>query len=83
MITHAHCKILSLTLTFHSSHFAIDCGSLDDPDHGNVDVSKTTFGGTATYTCDPEYRLVGNSMRICANSREWTGQTPICESTSE
>ena len=66
-----------------SSMFAIEFGSLDDPDHGDVDVSRTTFEGAAIYTCDPDYRLVGDSMRTCLSSGQWSGSAPICKNSGE
>ena len=57
----------------------VDCGSLDDPDNGQVNFSNTTFESTANYTCDLGYNLNGNSTRTCEASGEWSGDPPSCE----
>ena len=43
----------------------VDCGSLEDPDNGQVNFSNTTFESTANYTCDLGYNLNGNITRTC------------------
>ena len=60
----------------------IDCGSLDDPDNGQVELSNTTVGSSANYTCNQGYILRnGNSTRICQANGEWSGDSPFCECT--
>ena len=57
----------------------INCGSLNDPDNGQVDSSSgTTFGSTATYTCDTGYTLSGSQSRTCGTDGSWTFQSPSC-----
>ena len=66
------CNFLLLT--------AVDCGSLTDPANGQVDLtSGTTFGQTATYSCNTGYNLVGDSSRTCQTTRLWSGSVPTCE----
>ena len=57
----------------------VDCGSLEDPDNGQVNFSNTTFESTANYTCDLGYSLNGNSTRTCEVSGEWSGDQPSCQ----
>ena len=58
----------------------IDCGSLDDPDNGQVELSNTTLGSTANFTCSWGYSLSnGNSTYTCEANGEWSGDPPICE----
>ena len=57
----------------------VDCGSLEDPDNGQVDFSNTTFESTANYTCDLGYSLNGNSSRTCEANGNWSGDQPSCE----
>ena len=47
------------------------CPSLNSPLNGVVSV-------TATYTCDPGYRLLGNSRRTYSNGI-WSGSEPSCD----
>ena len=58
----------------------VDCGSLTDPANGQVDLtSGTTFGQTATYTCNTGYNLVGDSTRTCQATGQWSGSAPTCQ----
>ena len=58
----------------------VDCGSLDDPDNGQVEVSSTKFGSTANYSCNVCYILSnGNSTRTCEANGRWSGDPPSCE----
>ena len=58
----------------------VDCGSLTDPANGQVDLtSGTTFGQTATYSCNTGYNLVGDSTRTCQATGEWSGSAPTCQ----
>ena len=51
----------------------VDCGPPTDPTNGQVDTSSgTTFGSTATYTCDTGYTLSGSQSRTCIASGKWT-----------
>ena len=57
-----------------------DCGSLDDPDNGQVELSSTVFGSTANYSCNLGYSLSnGNNTRTCEADGEWSGDPPSCE----
>lgn len=61
----------------------VDCGILDDaPNHGALDVTVTTFGATATYTCDAGYSLIGDSSRTCRADGSWSNATPECQLSS-
>ena len=63
----------------------IDCGPLTDPANGQVNTSGTTFGSTATYTCDTGYILSGSQSRTCRAFSSpgptglWTSRKPLCE----
>ena len=58
----------------------VDCCSLDDPVNGQVELSNTTFGSMANYTCNQRYFLSnGNSTRTCEANGEWSGSPPSCE----
>ena len=58
---------------------AIDCSALSDPANGQVSTNGTTFGETATYSCNPGYNLVGDSTRTCGATGNWSGSEPTCE----
>ena len=58
----------------------VDCGSLTDPANGSVThTSGTTFGQTATYSCNTGYNLTGDSTRTCQATGQWSGSAPTCE----
>ena len=80
------CKII----TSHWIHWAsniriflltvVDCGTLTDPANGQVShTAGTTFGETATYSCDPGYNLVGDSNHTCRATGVWSGCAPTCQ----
>lgn len=57
---------------------AVDCGSLDNPVNGDVDVPQTEFPGVATYTCNTGYILSGGNTRTCQTNEMWSGVAPTC-----
>ncbi len=60
----------------------IDCGPLTDPANGQVNTSSgTTFGSTATYSCDTGYKLSGSLSRTCRADGSWSNTIPSCQST--
>ena len=59
---------------------AVDCGILTDPANGQVSHNAgTTFGQTATYSCDLGYNLVGESNHTCQATGRWSGNTLTCQ----
>ena len=54
------------------------CPMLMDPANGRVSVTGNLPGDNATYTCDPDYGLVGVSVRVCGNDGQWSGEAPMC-----
>ena len=85
---HKWCQyFLAAELTSNTSLFVLHrlfsaavCCNLDDPDNGQVELSNTTVGSTANYTCNQDYILSnGNSTRTCEANRQWSGSPPSCE----
>ena len=59
----------------------VDCGTLTNPTNGQVShTGRTTFGQTATYSCDTGYILVGGNTRMCQATGVWSGSSPTCQS---
>ena len=56
----------------------ISCGPLSNPANGAVSYSTTTYGSTATYSCDTGYTLVGDATRTCQADGTWSGSEPVC-----
>ena len=58
----------------------MDCGTLTDPANGQVNhTAGTTFGQTASYSCDTGYNLMGDSTRTCQATGIWSGSDPTCQ----
>ena len=58
---------------------AIECEDLDDPLYGDVDLTGTTVGSQAHYSCNEGFKLVGDRKRECQADGNWSGREPICE----
>ena len=62
---------------------AVDCGSLDRPQNGQVVFKPdTTFMSMATYSCDEGFDLFGISGRVCEDDGIWSlrgSLDPVCE----
>ena len=56
----------------------MDCGTLTNPTNGRVSYTATTYGQTATYSCNTGYNLVGGSTRTCQATGAWSGNAPTC-----
>ena len=53
---------------------------MTDPANGQVTHTfATTFGQTATYSCNTGYNLVENSTRTCQAVGNWSGSAPTCQ----
>ena len=68
-------------LLFMHTHTAIgitECPQLQNPANGQVSVSGTTVGSTATYTCNTGFVIARQSTRQCLESGQWSGQAPTC-----
>ena len=58
----------------------VNCGIPSNITHGQVNhTDGTTFGQTATYTCDSGYNLVGNTTCTCQATGVWSGRSPTCQ----
>ena len=66
--------------TWVNISLTVDCGNLTDPSNGQAThIAGTTFGQTATYSCNTGYNLVGDSTRTCQAAGNWSGSAPTCE----
>ena len=63
----------------HLINKAVECGSLTDPDNGQVNTpSGTTFGSTAVYTCNMGYVLSHQQTVMCSSNGMWSPASPSC-----
>ena len=51
---------------------AIDCGTVEAPENGEVSFSSTTYNSTAYFSCNDGYVLVGNETVTCLASGIWS-----------
>ena len=74
-------SILGCTYIFFTPlQIAVGCCRLGHPLNGQVELSNTTVGSTANYTCNQGYILSnGNSTRTCQANQEWSGSPPSCK----
>ena len=60
-------------------HTAIDCNDPPSIPNGSPGTpTKTTFGGTVTYSCNSGYQLLGVSTLSCSANGTWSVSPPIC-----
>ena len=54
------------------------CPVLMNLTNGVVMVTGNSLGNIATYRCDPNYELVGTSILVCGDNRQWSAEPPMC-----
>ena len=58
---------------------AVNCGSLTDPDNGQVDISSgTTYGRVAIFSCNTGYELSNQQEVLCGEEGMWSSTSPSC-----
>ena len=72
---------MTYTLVFYPV-CRLDCGTLTSPDNGSLDqISGTTYGQTAVYTCTTGYDLFGTDQVTCMENGQWSADPPVCQIT--
>lgn len=61
------------------SCISIQCDLPVAPENGFLHVTETTMGSAVQYSCRPGHTLVGPDIRLCLQSKEWSGAAPRCE----
>ena len=61
---------------FYNFFLIKDCGPVDTPLNGEVDLSDgTVYGSTATFSCHTGYYMNGTSQYNCTESGSWFPRT--------
>ncbi|KNC54883.1 uncharacterized protein AMSG_12362 [Thecamonas trahens ATCC 50062] len=58
------------------------CPAQTAPVDGSLTSLTRTVGGSATFSCDSGFTLVGSASRTCQSDGSWSGTLPICTQCS-
>lgn len=64
-------------------HVFLDCGNLTSPEHGFINLTGTTYGQTATFSCQPGYYPIGETLLSCTPNGTWSSEQPTCRLLSD
>ena len=66
----------------HCNGIGITCDESLSIDNGQVVISGSGLGSTATYTCNEGFILSdGFTRRVCQDNNQWSGRAGVCRRT--
>ncbi|XP_060569304.1 uncharacterized protein LOC132727745 isoform X3 [Ruditapes philippinarum] len=56
----------------------VECGEVEAPTNGTLNVSGLTFGNNVTFQCEEGYKINGTNMITCLSTGSWSASVPTC-----
>ena len=57
-----------------------NCGDPGTVTNGVRMMDKTTYQSSVSYFCNPGFKLIGSTKRVCQADGQWSGQSTSCVS---